>query len=260
MDLHTTCVEKKSYRLVARKLTIPSLNTFTPVGSQCNNRTCRQLLGEFLNRCPSCGAAGLQPIYNFYQVLQVSPSVAPEELRSQYKKLSLQYHPDVRFGNPEDFLIIKQAYEELQHPQQRQEHDTCLYQLQQIRNGCFGSKPRASVHIFWEEVPPPIYEEIRRIQRMRHTCGILGGILGICCSILLEGSLLLYCVMGYVLGSFYPQMGKLLLLLCNILVFLITVRFSLIALQTKSLFWLPVILWITHWYIKSVPNWEKELE
>jgi hypothetical protein len=49
---------------------------------------------------------------NLYQILGVSPKASPQEIRSAFRKLARQYHPDV---NPsptanEDFLRLAQAY------------------------------------------------------------------------------------------------------------------------------------------------------
>ena len=49
----------------------------------------------------------------FYDILGVSQTASPDEIKSSYKKLSLVYHPDINKSPKahEKFLEIKEAYE-----------------------------------------------------------------------------------------------------------------------------------------------------
>jgi len=59
----------------------------------------------------------------FYDLLGVTRDVAEPELKKQYRKLAMQYHPDKNPGNPaaaEKFKEISHAYEILSDPQKRE--------------------------------------------------------------------------------------------------------------------------------------------
>ena len=60
-----------------------------------------------------------------YQILQVSHSASPEEIKRSFRKLAVQYHPDKNQGDSiaeERFKEIKEAYEILYNTQKRQEY------------------------------------------------------------------------------------------------------------------------------------------
>lgn len=56
---------------------------------------------------------------DYYQILQVAPSADPADIKSAYRRLAQQYHPDKNPDNPSalaHFELIKEAYEVLSHP------------------------------------------------------------------------------------------------------------------------------------------------
>ena len=59
---------------------------------------------------------------NYYDILGVSKGADSSELKSAYKKASMQHHPD-RGGDAEKFKEINQAYSTLKDPQKRQDYD-----------------------------------------------------------------------------------------------------------------------------------------
>ncbi len=59
---------------------------------------------------------------NYYQLFSLGPSATPDELKSQYRRLSLQYHPD-RGGTTEQMSRLNEAYRVLSNPLLRREYD-----------------------------------------------------------------------------------------------------------------------------------------
>ena len=65
-----------------------------------------------------------------YEILEVSRSASVEELKSSYRKLAMQYHPDRNPGNPEaeeHFKELSQAYDILIDPDKRAAFDRFGY-------------------------------------------------------------------------------------------------------------------------------------
>lgn len=63
---------------------------------------------------------------DFYQILGVSKTATPEEMKKAYRKLAMQYHPDKNQGNKkaeEKFKEISEAYEVLSDEKKRQNYD-----------------------------------------------------------------------------------------------------------------------------------------
>ncbi len=62
---------------------------------------------------------------DFYEILGVSKTATPEELKRAYRKLALEYHPDKNKTKEaeEKFKEINQAYEVLSDPQKKSTYD-----------------------------------------------------------------------------------------------------------------------------------------
>lgn len=60
---------------------------------------------------------------DYYKILNVSNNATDVEIKKQYRKLSLQYHPDRNNGNDEKFKEINEAFETLSDSHKRRTYD-----------------------------------------------------------------------------------------------------------------------------------------
>jgi molecular chaperone DnaJ len=67
---------------------------------------------------------------NYYLVLGISPESSLSQIQRAFRTLCHQYHPDRSSGEPQRFLLLKEAYDTLRNPVERQRHDTELAQEQ----------------------------------------------------------------------------------------------------------------------------------
>lgn len=67
------------------------------------------------------------PGMDYYAELELAPDATPEDIKRQYRKLALQYHPDRNPGKETEvgprFQAIGQAHEVLLDPEQRRKYD-----------------------------------------------------------------------------------------------------------------------------------------
>lgn len=65
---------------------------------------------------------------NYYKILQVSPNCTNDEIKKAYRKLALQFHPDINHKTVHIFNEIKEAYEILSDELSRKKfHHSYLY-------------------------------------------------------------------------------------------------------------------------------------
>ncbi|SDO62795.1 DnaJ domain-containing protein [Desulforhopalus singaporensis] len=65
---------------------------------------------------------------DYYQILGVSPNCTDEEIRSNYRKLAMRFHPDRNPDDPtaeERFKEVAEAYGVLTDPVKRREYNAC---------------------------------------------------------------------------------------------------------------------------------------
>jgi len=61
---------------------------------------------------------------NYYEFLQISPNAEPETIHRIYRFLALRFHPDnPETGDPEQFCLLKQAYDVLSDQTLRDAYD-----------------------------------------------------------------------------------------------------------------------------------------
>ena len=62
---------------------------------------------------------------NYYDIRGVGKTASPDEIKSAYRKLAKQYHPDINKdpGASEKFKEINEAYECLSDPQKKSNYD-----------------------------------------------------------------------------------------------------------------------------------------
>lgn len=70
---------------------------------------------------------------NYYQILGLEPFADADAVKSAFRKLARQHHPDLNAGNrqaEERFKAINEAYEVLSNPDKRAMHDASLQAMQ----------------------------------------------------------------------------------------------------------------------------------
>jgi DnaJ-class molecular chaperone len=60
---------------------------------------------------------------NYYEVLGVKPNATLDQIKKQYRKLSMEFHPDRPNGNAAKFKEINEAYENLSDENLRKQYD-----------------------------------------------------------------------------------------------------------------------------------------
>lgn len=75
---------------------------------------------------------------DFYKILGVDKKASDKDIKSAYRKLARQYHPDLNPNNPEaeqKFKEISEAHEVLSDPEKRKKYDRFGENWDQMQNG-----------------------------------------------------------------------------------------------------------------------------
>ena len=98
---------------------------------------------------------------NFYEVLGISRTAQPAEIKAAFKRLAKVYHPDRNPGNKEAeeaFKTINEAYHTLIHPTKKSQYDFRLYRLTMT----YQEEPN------WEEIKKRRYYQWQKAQSTRY--------------------------------------------------------------------------------------------
>ncbi|EFN54391.1 hypothetical protein CHLNCDRAFT_53215 [Chlorella variabilis] len=82
-------------------------------------------------RSPSSSAHDSAPLggtVTLYELLDCTLAASPDQLKRQFRRLALLYHPD-KAGCSERFLAIRSAFEVLKDPAKRFKYDTTLLHM-----------------------------------------------------------------------------------------------------------------------------------
>jgi len=77
---------------------------------------------------------------DYYSILGVNKNASDKDIKSAYRKLAMQHHPD-KGGDAQKFSKISEAYEILKDPVRRQEYDNPAPQFQFNTSHPFGANP-----------------------------------------------------------------------------------------------------------------------
>ena len=105
---------------------------------------------------------------SYYDVLQLPKNASSEQIKKQYRKMSLEHHPDRANGNEEMFKKISEAYEHLSDDNNRRAYDQSLNPAMNLFDvifgnpdvQMFGAKEMQFPFPFPMQKPPPLLASI----------------------------------------------------------------------------------------------------
>ncbi|WP_373500358.1 J domain-containing protein [Desulfococcus sp.] len=90
---------------------------------------------------------------SYFAILGVTADASPEEIRSAYRRLVKEFHPDHFEGGSEPFIQIQEAYAVLGDDRRRREYEKSL--RQRLENPAWGHAPRPSPEPLIPKQRPP---------------------------------------------------------------------------------------------------------
>lgn len=106
---------------------------------------------------------------DYYTVLGIDPKAGPQQIKSAYRNLAFQYHPDRNKADgacAEKMKAINEAYAVLSHPQKREEYDRLRQQFGQSAYHHF-RQSHSQQDIFRDSDIHQIFEEMARAFGLR---------------------------------------------------------------------------------------------
>jgi curved DNA-binding protein CbpA len=95
---------------------------------------------------------------NHYKTLGIPPDASLDAIKKEFRKLALQYHPDVNAGNEfaaSQFRELQEAYETLSHPSKR----TSYHSEWKLRF------PNTDIHLSWSQTPVAILNDCIKLNK-----------------------------------------------------------------------------------------------
>lgn len=111
-------------------------------------------------------------IVDYYKVLNLKNDCTKEEIKKRYRELSIIYHPDKNNGEKEEFIKIKEAYDNLYDEELRKKHNIYLifgdinfteedYKLlNKYYNDIINSKEFRLMKLLYKSIPDRIKKDI----------------------------------------------------------------------------------------------------
>jgi len=93
-----------------------------------------------------------RPTPDYYAVLGVTREVSPDGLRNAYRRMARRYHPDRNLDDPagaaKTFVLVKEAYDVLRHPETRRAYDAAT-DLDSPLSKHMRQNMRAAIRAYW---------------------------------------------------------------------------------------------------------------
>jgi len=85
-----------------------------------------------------------EPLPDYYDILKVSPTASPKEIKRSFRKLAIKFHPDKNKdeGAEERFQELSEAYSILSDPMKREEYDQLYMDEEPAENPDFDASER----------------------------------------------------------------------------------------------------------------------